>query len=430
MALSIAYELDVCNFLEALLNWGIEPLAEKRSGPLVIAGGILTLINPLPLAPFVDLFLLGDGEILIPKFRRLYRRYRIQGKKRLLEEASKAEGFWAPSLGKPAILTPVLQPRSGPLHSAMLTSEGHFGEMFLIEVGRGCPRGCRFCASCHINHYEFHPLHHIIDTIKRHIEPPISVGLIGSALSDYPYLTELAAYLAGRGYRPSISSLRVDAIDEKLLKYLVAGGMKTLALAPEAGSTRLRRIIGKGLSHHQITEAVRITAGEGVEKLRLYFMIGLPGETGADLEAIANMVEEIAGLGPKGWVEVSVNAFVPKPHTPFQWASFATGTYLKKARAEMRKTLPQVKFTSRSVAQEKIQALLSQGNEKMGLALYRAINDEISLRTALTDMGVSQKEALGEKELSSNLPWECFQSVFDRDYLVKQWGTAERMAKE
>ncbi|MBC8205512.1 radical SAM protein [bacterium] len=429
LALSISYELDILNFIKALIKWGIEPFADKRSGPLIVTGGILTLINPLPLAPFVDLFLIGDGEHLIPRFRRTYQRYYLEGKAKLLEELSKIEGCWAPALGKPQNITPVSYPRSSPLHSAVITPDSHFGDMFLIEAGRGCPRKCRFCASCHIHRYEYHPPADLIETVKRHINPPALVGLIGSALSDYPYLKELIGYLAGNGYKISTSSLRVDAVDDTILKYLVNSGMRTLTIAPEAGSLRLRRIIGKGMSDALIKRAVKKAREAGFNRLKLYFMIGLPGETDSDIDALIKLVEDMSEIYNSGGLELSLNAFIPKPHTPFQWAPFRGEPYLKKVRKRIKQALPKIKFIPRSSGQEKLQALLSLGDERIGTALYENITKGISIPAVLKDLGVNIEETLGLKGAEYQLPWRGFQSIFDTDFLYKQWRKAQILAE-
>ena len=424
LALSIAYELDIINFIETLLGWGIEPLAEKRGGPLVVAGGVLTQINPLPLAPFVDIFLIGDGELLIPRFSRLYREHHLKGKIGVLEAAAGEPGCWVPAFGRPVDFKPVLQPRPSPLHSVTVSPESHFGEMFLIEVGRGCPRKCRFCASSHIHDYEFHPPESILQLVDRHIQPPTVVGLIGSALSDYPELEYLLSRLRGRGYRLGISSLRPDAVTPGLAKLLVRSGVKTLTIAPEAGSLKLRRIIGKTVSDERIFQSVGNASKGGISKIKLYFMIGLPEEDEGDIEGIVEMVKSIIRLTSSKRVEISLNAFIPKPHTPFQWAGAASESYNRETRALLMKRLRGVKFSPKSPYQETLQALISRGDENVGLALLDYIRDGVSLKQAIGDHGNDAKAILSEKAPDAPLPWDCFTTIEDKERLLSSWKRA------
>ena len=408
LALSIAYELDLANFIQALLDRGIEPLAVKRRGPIVAAGGVLTLMNPLPLAPFVDILLIGDGELLIPRFSRIYRENYSRGKDALLNACSLEPGFWVPALGRPVNFSPLLQTRPSPLYSTIISDDSHFGEMFLVELGRGCPRRCRFCASSHIHNYEYHPPDKIIEAVERNVSPPTAVGLIGSALSDYPDLEQLLIHLTDKGHCLGLSSLRPDAITPGLAGLMVKGGVKTLTVAPEAGTLRLRRIIGKGISDEVIFRSAGYAYEAGISRLKMYYLIGLPGEGEEDLEAIIEMSKRISEMGPRGWLEISVNAFIPKARTPFQWAGFASQGYLKNARARIRKELPGVSFTKRSAAMEAVNAILSAGDENAGLALHDSLKRGISLKQALKERGIDWRKLTAAKADDHSFPWDCF----------------------
>jgi radical SAM superfamily enzyme YgiQ (UPF0313 family) len=393
-ALSIAYELDIVNFISTLLKWNIEPLAEKRGGPLIIAGGVLTLMNPEPLAPFVDLIMKGDGELLIPRFAQIYRANYLKGKEAILQASANEPGFWAPSISDLSHSLPLVAQRLRPLHSVILTSDASFGEMFLIEVGRGCPRKCKFCASAYMHNYEYQPILSIISAIEKHITPPATIGLIGSALSDYPELTELLQRLVKKGYRIGAPSLRPDTITKDIAMLLKQGGAKTLTIAPEAGSLRLRKLLGKGMSDNIIYKAVQSAVNAGISKIKLYFLIGLPSETEEDIIVIKEMVKTFGQIISMNNMEISINAFIPKKGTPFEKVGFAEEKYLKKVRDYLRKSLPQVKFSPRSLAMETIQAIISMGGEKVGLALLEAVKMKISLKEALKRQGIDWKEMI------------------------------------
>ena len=383
LALSIAYELDISNFVQTLLDWQTEPIASKRKGPLVISGGVLPHINPLPLAPFSDIILIGDGEILIPRFADIYRKHHLGGKQVILRNAAREPGFFVPGYNMIEKIEAQIQPRKSVLHSVFRAETGHFRDMFLIEVGRGCPRKCRFCASSHIHEYSFHSLDRIIGVVDEFAPEKAQIGLIGSALSDYPDLEELTGIIVEREFKLGLSSLRPDVITEGLIEIMVKGGVKTLTIAPEAGTLSLRKRIGKGISDRLILQAAENAARAGIKRLKLYFLIGLPGETEEDISGISRLAEALTEFFPRKSIDISVNAFIPKPGTPFSEAEYAGETYIRKSRENLRKSLKGFNFSRRSAALETAQAILSKGDENAGLAVLNSIKEGISLKDAL-----------------------------------------------
>jgi radical SAM superfamily enzyme YgiQ (UPF0313 family) len=384
LALSISFENDIFNFVKALLCWGIEPLAEKRTGPLIIAGGVLTSINPRPLAPFVDLIIVGDGEIAVPRFAEIYGQYYLARKSGLLNAFSGETGFWVPTLRPFSEVESLTAPRPYPLHSVIISTGSHFRETFLVEVGRGCLRKCKFCVSSYIHHYEYHPSEKIISTIIDKVPPPTTVGLIGSALSDYPELLTLLQKLVERGYRLALSSLRPDILTPQLVEIIASGGVKTVTIAPEAGSLGLRKFIGKGMSDRVILKAVETVFRAGIPKVKLYFIIGLPGETQEDIEAIIGLIRKISAIFSMQGLEISVNPLIPKFHTPFSSASYAYENYIKKTRAHLKAELPLLKFSPSNSAFETTQYLIARGDESTGHAILKAVLHKTSLKSALS----------------------------------------------
>jgi len=386
LALSIAYELDLFNFVQALIDARIEPLAARRKSPLIVCGGVLTLINPRPLIPFADIILLGDAELLIPAFADQYRRLYLAGKSQLLKIAAQLPGFFVPRYNSLQQVKPLIQPRQSVLHSWMIHPRSHFGSAFLIETGRGCPRKCRFCAAAHIHPYEFHPLEPIIQTIKQWAPPNTAIGLIGSSLSDHPQLETLINTIVESGHKITVSSLRPDVITPDLARNLRRGGMKTLTLAPEAGSLRLRKLLGKGMSDKAILQAVKSAALAKIPRLKLYFLIGLPEETMEDIEALILMVRQFQQFYPPPRMELSVNTLIPKPGTPFANLNLAPETYINAVRRTLRENLTGVSFTKRSYSLDFIQAALSQGDESAGLALLNTLKTGTSFKHALRQL--------------------------------------------
>ncbi len=383
IALSIAYELDIFNFIAFLIDNNLEPIAWKRKGPLIICGGVLPLINPRPMAHFCDIILIGDGEFLIPRFAEIYRRHHTQGKKTLLEQSAKEAGFFVPGYNSLEVVRPLIKKRESILHSVVMSEQGHFGNMFLIEVGRGCPRKCRFCASAHMHPYEYHPVDSIVKVIENFAPPKCTVGLIGSALSDYPELESLIENIVNRNFKLGISSLRPDAITPKLAKLLKTGGINSLTIAPEAGSLEMRKKLGKGISNRIIVRSAKFARQAGMKRIKLYFMIGLPGETTEDIDAISELVNAIAEHFPLKNIELSINAFIPKPGTPLEEATYAGEKYTRKVRSLLRKSLKGAKFSRKSPSLETAQAILSKGNISIGKAALKSIVDGIAFKSAV-----------------------------------------------
>jgi len=444
VAFSVSFELDYPNIVRILLNAGIPPLAEEREErhPLVIAGGVVTFLNPEPLAPFLDLFLVGEGEGLIEEFIAVYKECKIKRltRRESLRAFSQIKGVYVPSLQpgegvrrrylKPALLPPTFSP--------IISPQGHFRETFLIEVGRGCGKGCRFCAASYVYH-PFRPrtMENILQTIDReNVFDTKRVGLIGAALSDFKDLEQLCGKLTEKNYILGLSSLRINGLTERLIRSLEEGGVKTVTLAPEAGSKTLRRIIGKEFTDEQILYATELIARSQIENLKLYFMLGLPFEKSSDIRGIVDLVAKIQRIflsGPRNRrIKVSINAFIPKPFTPFQWCPMAEERDIAQKRdflhQELRK-LKKVSVVRKSPRLEVFQGLLSLGNRSAGLVVLDMVRSGVSWKKACKTQRVDHQRIIHrERALSDPLPWDVLQGGVGKEKLWREFQQAKEVA--
>ncbi len=398
IAFSTSFEPDYLN-IPIILNLSRLPLySADRCGshPLVIAGGAAFFINPEPVADFFDAICIGEGEDIIPNLITALLSPDLTGRTGLLAALSRIPGIYVPSLYQPqydgdrllrydaAPEAPLPVSRISacleqhpPSSSQILTEDTEFGDMFLVEVSRGCPRGCRFCSSGFIyGTFRQQPYDHLVELVDKGLEYRNKVGLVGAAVSDYADIGRLSRYIVDKGAKVSVSSLRIDRIDNDMLEALLASGHKTISLAPEGGSQRLRDLIRKNLTEGQILDACEMLISRDILNLKLYVIIGLPTETEEDLNELIRLVEAIrervieqGRLNKRlGEITLSVNPFIPKPFTPFQWCGMEpTPSLERKAKLlESRlRPLSNVKFKIESLRESYLQALLSRGDRRL-----------------------------------------------------------------
>lgn len=407
LAFSISFENDYLNVL-SLLKLARIPLERPHRNektPLVMAGGVAVFLNPEPLSDLFDFFVLGEAEEVIGEFLEVYRDSK-SGKDDLLRKLAGVDGIYVPGLYQVAYAgdgtIKERHPEPGipdkikrrwipkidqfPTQSTLFTSDTEFKEVALVEVNRGCPRGCRFCAACFV----YHPFRNrslsLLESLSvRGLLKEERVGLTGTAVSDYPHLLPLCEDIVSRDGGVSLASLRVDAITSSLVDCLKKGGVRAVAIAPEAGSERLRKVLKKGYSDDEILEAVRTLAANGMSQIKSYFLIGLPSETDEEVRAILSlskrtehqMISTMAAEKKRGSLVLSVNPFVPKPATPFQWVPFEEVSELKR----------KLKILSNGIRKEKnirmiydlpkwayVQAFLSRGDRRVGKVLMAALS--------------------------------------------------------
>jgi radical SAM superfamily enzyme YgiQ (UPF0313 family) len=451
IAFSVSFESDYLNVPKIFRMAGIPPFAAERSDaqPLVIAGGAALFLNPEPVAEFMDLVCIGEAEAFLPELLTLLREKGME-RKVLLEHAAQITGIYVPAFfdvtyngprvetiralpGKPSR---VARGWAEELDrhittSAIFTPETEFSDMFLIELSRGCPRGCRFCAAGFIYHpYRQRSLASVKAEVDRGLAMHMKLGFVGAAISDYRGIGELSRYVLKQGGKVSVSSLRIDGLDDDLITVLKASGHKTVTLAPEGGSQRLRDLIKKGLNTEQILSACDRMIKSDILNLKLYFIIGLPTETKTDLEELITLVMEIrerviAAARPKGHlgeITLSINPFVPKPFTPFQWCAMEDVKSLEGKIRFLQQAigrLANVRMLSESPRDAYLQALLSRGDRRLAGLLVRAA-ELGNWRKGAREVGLDTDQLVYRNiPLDETLPWDVIASG-DKELLVRE----------
>jgi radical SAM family uncharacterized protein len=443
VAFSLCFENDYLNILTMLSLAKIPILQNERpqSYPLIIGGGVSVFLNPEPLSEIFDLFIIGEAEEVLEEFLDTVRHHhRGKGwKKPPLSSFAKIEGVYVPSAYDVKYNSSGLIQGFSPLKgfpkkvkrrkvenlnsfsatSCLLTPNTEFADMALVEVSRGCPRSCRFCAVGSIYQpFRVRNIPNLLNEIQPLLKMQSKIGILGSAVSDHPGLVDLIKGIASKGGRLSISSLRADTITEELVTLLKEYNHKTFTIAPEAGSDRLRQVISKNLTTEEIFRAVKILSGCKIPNIKLYFLIGLPDETEEDIKAIVNITKEIKHIYFKEaksekWlnhITLSINPFVPKPFTPFQWHPFEQVSNLKKKLKIISGGLRKERKVLVNYSLPKwgyIQTLLSRGDRRVSRLLLSVFekNGDWSRTFKETDIN-PDFYVHRERSFDEILPWD------------------------
>ncbi|HLB25587.1 MAG TPA: TIGR03960 family B12-binding radical SAM protein [Nitrospirota bacterium] len=461
LAFSVSFENDYINVATTLRLAGVPPFSAGRGDgfPLVILGGICTSFNPEPIAGFFDAVIVGEAEQVLPEFLDLYELRKLElPRAELLRELSKIPGVYVPSLYNPLYnqdmtlksmaVSPGAPERILRRHvadiddnaakSVIITPNTEFSDMFLVELSRGCGRHCRFCMAGYVSRP---PRSRSFESVAKDIREGMrltkKIGLVGAAVSDYPYIAMLADEFADAEINFSASSLRADSLTPELVR-LVSKGNRTVAIAPEAGSERLRAVINKNLTEEQILRAVGSLIEGGVLNVKLYFMVGLPTEEDGDVDAIAAlsmkareaMLGAAKARGRVGNLILSVNCFIPKPWTPFQWEPMEpVDRLLAKIRSieKALKGVPNVSVIHDVPKWAYLQCALSRGDRRLAKVILAASDNGGDWKAAFAaeglDMDFYAGRVRGEDE---RFPWEIIDTGIDRDYLRQEYARAGR----
>lgn len=443
VAFSVSFENDYPNILK-ILQLSKLPLrsAERNSRhPLIVMGGACALFNPEMVADFLDICFIGEAEEVLPEFLDVFRSSKDRSE--LLRRTLSVEGLYIPgfyriSYGRDGKISgrqgyggapEVIKRRylkdlsKSDIRTAITTPETEFSDMYLIEVMRGCPWSCRFCVACPI----YSPLRKkelkvLEDEIRLSIKNNKRVGLIGPSLSDYPDIKEV---LKIPGVDFSITSLRAHAKSAEVVSLLK--DHKSISIAPEAGTERLRRIINKRITEEDVLQASERILSEGVQTLRLYFMVGLPTETREDIAGIINLVMKIRDVSPKGRITLSISTFVPKPFTPFQWHPMEDPSEVKERLRMVKKGLLPIKGVKVFHDVPKyayMQGYFSRGDRRVSKTLEEMLKIK-DWRRAAEVAGVREDfYILGERVFDEILPWDFIDSGIQKDRLWAEYREA------
>jgi len=471
LGFSLSFETDYSHLIRILNNQGLlfnswqerEAAAQgKFSMPIIIAGGTAVTLNPEPVADLIDAIIVGEAEELLPEMIEVFHEAKTKGwsREQLLLGLAQIEGIYVPRFYEPHYnedgtmlrfdARDDVPPRPRrrfvkdlskfKTHSRILTSETEFKSMFLTETGRGCEMGCRFCVAGYI----YRPIRKrseevLQETVQIGLENSDAIGFVGAAVSSHKSIAKLAQKVAESGARASLSSIMSQKVSKALAASISESEYKTVALAPEAGSTRLRRAAGKRVDNEQVINAARELAESGIRGFKLYFIVGLPTETDEDVDAIAALAITIRDTvfeiskpsGKLAWVSLSINPFIPKASTPFQWESMLDPKVLDKKIERIRKLVikvPNLELRFEPPKESYFQGLLSRGDRRVVRLLLeverrgenwkwlmKKTSAPILEGVPAVDFYVSRK--IGFNEL---LPWEVVDSLIPRDLLERE----------
>ncbi len=415
VSFSLQFEEDYFNVLKMLKDAEI-PLKRKdrrNNDPLIIAGGPCATANPLPLSDYIDIFIIGEGEFIINEFLDRY----LENKEKNIEKFLDIPGVYIPKYNNKTeiaiidnmndayhITEPVISKSDDEDYATV------FNNTIMLNVSRGCTRGCRFCMAG----YLYRPTRET--DYKKLIEIAIKnrensglnkVTLIGAAVSDYSNLENLIEGLEKEGFQISTPSLRIESISRKTLESLKNSGLKTITLAPES-ITRLRKVMNKDILDETIFTVIK-NAVDLNFKIKLYFLIGIPGETKDDIRELVDYMKKIASMHNSiKNVKFSVNPVIPKPHTPLQWEGF----YFKDIKSKTRfikKEMKNYNIKCESPKKSMVQYILSCGNRQVGAIIEKSLTKEVTLK--------EWKELLPNYKINDSLPWSNIDVGIDERFL-------------
>src|SRR5713101_4590225 len=462
VAFSVSFEWDYVNVLTLLRLAGVPSYAAERSAkhPLIVIGGAVTFVNPEPLAPFADVIAAGEGEALIPGLRRAVAA--AAGRDDLLRLLALERGFYVPSLYeprhaddgtmtgytvRPGVDAPMPVRKAAlkttdavdPPVTSIFTPDTEFGSRFLVEVVRGCANLCRFCwAGYNYLPVRAFPADRILALAESARAHSSHAGLVSIALCDHPDIDRILASLLEMGYAISPASLRLDDLTESIVRVLRASGERTITIAPETGSDRLRRVINKTVTNDEILDRAELIFASGFENLKLYYMIGLPTETDDDLVAIRDLTLQmrdrmLAHARPRGQIGRivgSVNPLIPKPGTAYQWLPMedpaVTDRKIKRLRSLMA-GVDNVYFNIKSERHSYYQALLSLGDRRVAPVIEAAERNRQNWRAAVAEAGVDADFFIfRDRSRDAVLPWDVIDGGMKASFFQAEYAKALR----
>ncbi len=429
---SFSFDMDFLEIFSMLEKYHIPLKSVDRDGnyPLIFSGGPVVTANPLPYKDFFDFFIIGDGEDININVLKICKNNKDKPKDEILRILSEIEGIYVPKYSKR--VKKATKKLTECIYTPIISENAFFKDTFIIEMCRGCTNRCGFCLAAYLNlPLRSVPHDSLMNAIKLGLENTNKIAFLGAEVSAHPKFHDVCKYISeliksGKNIDMNFSSLRVDAISPDVIETLKLSGQKSLTLAIEAGSDRLRKVINKNLSEKQIYDAVKIVKDNGLKGIKFYGMLGIPTETDDDIAAIIELAKKIKSENKFLDISFGFSSFVPKPHTPFQWFGREDTKSLENKSKFLQKELHKlgVQATVSSIKWDYWQAVLSRGDERLNnfvFEVYKQGGKLGAFKSAAKKLGLNTDSfAYDTYNFEEKLPWDFIEISPGKDFLINE----------
>lgn len=432
IAFSSSFDLDFMSIFPMFDKYKIPYKTSDRDKnmPIIFCGGPVVTANPIPYKDFFDFMIIGDGEQLNTNVVTILADNKDKPKDEILKLLAKLNGVYVPTLNQEKIVKNSCKIENC-VYTPILSDDAFFKDMFIIEISRGCANCCGFCMASYLNlPVRFAPYENIIEAIDLGLQYTNKIALLGAQVSIHPKFKQICEYIAQKVQKNpeiemSISSLRVDAVDDAMIKTLVSAHQKHVTIAIEAGSERLRKVINKNITEEQIKHTVETARLNGLKGVKIYAMIGIPTETQEDLNEMVRVARELKQANKGFDISFAFSSFIPKPHTPLQWCGRFSTKELEKRQNFLQKEFHKigVKTSFSSIKWDYWQTVLSRGDDKISdfiIDVYKNGSKLGAFKKAAKDKFNPDDYALRDFNLNEALSWDIIDLPPSKEVLIER----------
>ncbi len=432
IAFSSSFDLDFMSIFSMFDKYKIPYKTSDRDKnmPIIFCGGPVVTANPIPYKDFFDFMIIGDGEQLNTNVVTILADNKDKPKDEILKLLAKLNGVYVPTLNQEKIVKNSCKIENC-VYTPILSDDAFFKDMFIIEISRGCANCCGFCMASYLNlPVRFAPYENIIEAIDLGLQYTNKIALLGAQVSIHPKFKQICEYIAQKVQKNpeiemSISSLRVDAVDDAMIKTLVSAHQKHVTIAIEAGSERLRKVINKNITEEQIKHTVETARLNGLKGVKIYAMIGIPTETQEDLNEMVRVARELKQANKGFDISFAFSSFIPKPHTPLQWCGRFSTKELEKRQNFLQKEFHKigVKTSFSSIKWDYWQTVLSRGDDKISdfiIDVYKNGSKLGAFKKAAKDKFNPDDYALRDFNVNEALSWDIIDLPPSKEVLIER----------
>lgn len=432
IAFSSSFDLDFMSIFSMFDKYKIPYKTSDRDKnmPIIFCGGPVVTANPIPYKDFFDFMIIGDGEQLNTNVVTILADNKDKPKDEILKLLAKLNGVYVQTLNQEKIIKNSCKIENC-VYTPILSDDAFFKDMFIIEISRGCANCCGFCMASYLNlPVRFAPYENIIEAIDLGLQYTNKIALLGAQVSIHPKFKQICEYIAQKVQKNpeiemSISSLRVDAVDDAMIKTLVSAHQKHVTIAIEAGSERLRKVINKNITEEQIKHTVETARLNGLKGVKIYAMIGIPTETQEDLNEMVRVAKELKQANKGFDISFAFSSFIPKPHTPLQWCGRFSTKELEKRQNFLQKEFHKigVKTSFSSIKWDYWQTVLSRGDDKISdfiIDVYKNGSKLGAFKKAAKDKFNPDDYALRDFNVNEALSWDIIDLPPSKEVLIER----------